>query len=156
MAKKLALVWSVGLLLAWSAWGQDTGRIAGTVTDPSGAVISGAKISVTNAGTGANRVTTTDKDGNYQVLDLPIGTYRITAEKTGFAKLVTGDQQLLIGQTLRTDLSMTVGSTSETVSVEANAAGVETVNATLGQSVTSRPLVNMPLNGRNVLDLALL
>jgi hypothetical protein len=156
MAKTLALVWSVGLLLAWSAWGQDTGRIAGTVTDPSSAVISGAKITVTNAGTGASRVTTSDKDGNYQVLDLPIGTYRITAEKTGFAKLVTGDQQLRIGQTLRTDLSMTVGSTSETVSVEANAAGVETVNATLGQSVTSRPLVNMPLNGRNVLDLALL
>jgi hypothetical protein len=152
---------SVALLIAFlfavSLSGQDaTGRITGTVLDPSGAVIIGAKITVTNAGTGAVRQTTSDKEGNYQVLDLPIGTYRLSAEKSGFAKLITGDQKLLIGQTLRADLPMSVGSATETVSVVASTGGVETVNATLGQSVTSRTLINMPLNGRNVLDLALL
>ncbi len=155
MRKSLALL--IAFLFAWSLSGQNaTGRITGTVTDPSGGVIGSARITVTNADTGASRETTSDKDGNYQVLDLPIGTYRLSAEKAGFAKLITGDQKLLIGQTLRTDLPMSVGSATETVSVEATGGGVETVNATLGQSVTSRPLVNMPLNGRNVLDLALL
>jgi outer membrane receptor protein involved in Fe transport len=144
-------------LLALSALGQDaTGRIVGTVIDPSGAVISGVRITVTNTGTAVSRETTSDSQGAYQVLDLPIGMYRIAAEKSGFAKLVISDQKLLIGQTLRMDLSMTVGSTTETVQVQEVASAIETVSATLGQSVTSRTLVNMPLNGRNVLDLALL
>jgi hypothetical protein len=138
-------------------FGQDaTGRIVGTVFDPTGAVIPGVKITVTNVGTGINRQAVADNEGNYQVLDLPIGTYRVTAEQPGFNRLVTSDQKLLIGQTLRMDIPMTVGATAQTVSVESTVANVETVNATLGQSVTSRPLVNMPLNGRNVLDLALL
>ena len=141
----------------FALWGQDaTGRIAGTVLDASGAVITGVKISVTNTGTGISRETTSDNEGKYQVLDLPIGNYRITADKPGFARLVTSDQKLLIGQTLRMDISMQVGTTTETVRVEEIASQVETVSATLGQSVTSRTLVNMPLNGRNVLDLALL
>jgi hypothetical protein len=157
MRKAFTCFFLIAFLFAWGVSGQNaTGRISGTVTDATGAVIGGAKITVTNTGTGASRDTSSDNVGNYQVLDLPIGKYRITAEKAGFAKMITGEQQLLIGQTLRTDLTMSVGATTETVEVEATASSVETVNATLGQSVTSRPLVNMPLNGRNVLDLALL
>jgi hypothetical protein len=137
--------------------GQDAaGRIAGTVVDPSGAVIASVRITVTNTGTGVGRETVSNTEGNYQIPDLPIGIYRVTAEKSGFAKLVTSDQKLLIGQTLRIDLPMEVGTTTETVRVEEVASAVETASATLGQSVTSRTLVNMPLNGRNVLDLALL
>ena len=152
-----ALVFLIAILFACSLYGQNaTGRIIGTVLDPTGAVVGGAKITVANTGTGASRETTSDKEGNYQVLDLVIGTYRVSAEKAGFAKLITGEQQLLIGQTLRIDLSMSVGSTSETVDVDATVSSVETVDSALGHSVTSRPLVNMPLNGRNVLDLALL
>jgi hypothetical protein len=157
MHKAFTCIFVMAFLFAWGVSGQNaTGRISGTVMDPTGAVISGAKITVTNTGTGASRETTSDNEGNYQVLDLLIGTYRVTCEKAGFAKMITGEQKLLIGQTLRTDMTMSVGATTETVEVEATAASVETVNATLGQSVTSRPLVNMPLNGRNVLDLALL
>jgi hypothetical protein len=147
----------VFLLFAASLTGQDaTGRVVGTVVDPSGAVIAGVRIVVTNINTGVNRETSTDSEGNYQILDLPIGVYRVTAEKPGFSKVITGDQKLLIGQTLRTDISMKVGATTTTVEVQEVASSVETVGATLGQSVTSRPLINMPLNGRNVLDLALL
>jgi hypothetical protein len=144
-------------LVALSVLGQDaTGRIAGTVVDQSGAVIAGVTITVTNVGTGISRGIVSDNEGNYLVVDLPIGNYRVTAEKAGFTKLLTGDQKLLIGQTLRVDLSMAVGATTEVVQVQEVASTVETVSSTLGQSVTSRTLVNMPLNGRNVLDLALL
>jgi hypothetical protein len=144
-------------LFALAAFGQDaTGRILGTVTDPTGAVVPGAKVTITNVDTGSNRETRSDRDGNYQVVDLPIGSYHVSAEATGFSKAVTADYKLQINQNLRIDLALKVGATTEVVRVEGEAAGVETVNATLGQSVTSRPLVNMPLNGRNVLDLALL
>src|ERR1700676_3989777 len=126
-----ALVFLIAILFAGSLYGQNaTGRIIGTVLDPTGAVVGGAKITVTNTRTGASRETTSDKEGNYQVLDLVIGIYRVSAEKAGFAKLVTGEQQLLIGQTLRIDLSMSVGSTSETVDVDATVSSVETVDST--------------------------
>src|SRR5579872_2846204 len=116
----------------FALWGQDaTGRIAGTVLDASGAVITGVKITVTNTGTGVSRDTTSDNEGKYQVLDLPIGNYRITADKPGFARLITSDQKLLIGQTLRMDIAMQVGTTTETVRVEELASQVETVSATL-------------------------
>ena len=154
----LAVV-SAGLLLtlARPISAQDaTGRVAGTVMDPAGAVVAGAKITVTNIDTRLGRESFSTADGSYQILQLPIGSYRVTAEKPGFAKLVTDNNQLNINQTLHIDLQLTVGSVNETVQVEATASGVETVNATLGGSVTSRPIVNLPLNGRNVLDLVAL
>jgi hypothetical protein len=124
---RLALVPVLALSgIVLSVLGQDAaGRIAGTVVDPSGAVIVGVKITVTNTGTGVSRETISSNEGNYQVVDLPIGMYRITAEKPGFTRLVTSDQKLLIGQTLRMDLSMTVGSTTETVQVQEVASAVE-------------------------------
>jgi len=133
-----------------------TGRIVGNVTDPSGAYISGATVTVTNEGTKISQVTHTDKDGFYQVLSLPIGTYSTAVEITGFRKKVFEHQSLQINQSLRLDAKMEVGQQSESIEVTDQAPNVETVSATLGQSVTSRPLVNLPLNGRNVLDLALL
>ena len=147
------------LLLGWSArgWAQDaTGKIVGTVYDPQGAVIPGAQITVTNTATRVSATTTTDKDGYFQVLSLPIGEYRVTAENTGFKKTVTQAKKLLINETLRFEITLPIGTSSETVTVEATVAGVETENPTLGQSITSRTLVDMPLNGRDVLDLALL
>src|SRR5215472_8241697 len=131
------------------------GRIVGVVTDPQGAVIPGAKLSVTNVSTNDRRQTVSTQDGTYQVLDIPIGTYRVTAEHEGFTKAVTDPQQLTINQTLRVDISMFIGKTTETVVVEAQSLNVETVNSTIGQSVTGRPVHELPLNGRNALDLAL-
>ena len=145
------------LLFTSAALGQEpTGTILGTVTDPSGAVIPGVKVSVVNVATDITESTTTDKNGAYQVINLPIGSYRIQAEQRGFAKLVTDSQKLLINQNLRVDLHLQVGTANDTVTVEAHATEVETVSATLGQSITSRPIVDMPLNGRNVLQLATL
>jgi hypothetical protein len=133
-----------------------TGRIFGTVYDQQGAVIPDAQITVTNSATKDARVVTTNKDGYFQTLALPIGTYKVTAEHEGFRTVVSAEQKLLINQALRLDFKMTVGAANQTVDVGAEAAPVETVNPTLGQSITGRALTNMPLNGRDMLDLALL
>src|SRR4051812_43156518 len=131
------------------------GRVVGTVADPQGAVISGAKITVTNTDTGVKSTTVSDGTGAYQVLRLPIGTYQVTAEQPGFRRSVTSPEKLEINAALRFDIRMEVGSVTEVVEVQAEAVGVETVNPTLGQSVTTAAIGNLPLNGRNVLDLAL-
>jgi Carboxypeptidase regulatory-like domain/TonB-dependent Receptor Plug Domain len=133
-----------------------TARITGTVSDSTGAVIPGAQITVTNTATQVNRETTSDHEGFYQVLALPIGTYQVTAGRQGFRTVISREYTLLINQALRVDVKMEIGAASEKVDVGAEAAPVDTVNATLGQSVTGRTLTNMPLNGRDALDLALL
>jgi outer membrane receptor protein involved in Fe transport len=135
---------------------EATGRIIGVVTDPSGSVIPRAKVTVTNVATGESRDATVNDDGSYQVLSLPPGTYKVTAEAQGFRKSVTGEQILDIDRALKVDVKMEVGSTTETVQVEATASGVETVTAMLGQVVTGNQIHNAPLNGRNVMDLATL
>ncbi|HXM47369.1 MAG TPA: TonB-dependent receptor [Pyrinomonadaceae bacterium] len=135
---------------------ESSGKVIGNVTDPKGSVIPEAKVTVTNVGTQVSREATTNSDGNFEVLLLPIGSYRVTAERPGFKKTVSEVEKLQINQSLRFDIKMEVGSQSETVTVTSQASGVETVSPTLGQSVTSRPIVNLPLNGRNVLQLALL
>ncbi len=135
---------------------EAAGRIFGSVYDQQGAVIPGVKITVTNTATQVQRLSTTDHEGSFQVLELPIGNYTVRAEHEGFRSVISPEQKLLINQALRVDIKMEVGATTQTVEVGAEAAAVETVNSTLGQSVTGRVLTNMPLNGRDMLDLALL
>jgi len=145
------------LLWAGCAWSQSaTASIIGRVTDPQGAAIPETKITVTNVATQVVSNTLTDSEGDYRVLSLPIGTYTVAAEREGFGKLVTEPRTLQINQQERMDLHLSVGARAETLEVSGVGSDVETVNPTLGQSVTSRPIVNMPLNGRNVLNLALL
>src|ERR1700733_5276182 len=133
-----------------------TGRIFGTVYDQQGAVIPEAQISVVNTATQETRFAATNKDGSFQLLALPIGNYKVTAEHTGFRTVISTEQKLLINQALRIDFKMEVGMETRTIEVGAEAAPVETVNPTLGQSISGRVLTNMPLNGRDMLDLALL
>jgi hypothetical protein len=156
-------LWKIALFsLAWlivpivSPAQEATGRIFGTAYDPQGAVIPGVQITVTNTATLVERTTTTDREGSFQVLELPIGNYKVKAERDGFRSVNSAEQKLLINQALRIDFKMQVGATNEVIDVGAEAAPVETVNSTLGQSVTGRVLTNMPLNGRDMLDLALL
>ncbi len=151
-----ATVLCMALLWADANAQQTTAKIVGTVTDQQGAVVPGVKITVTNTATNVTTETTTDKGGFYQALNLPIGTYKIVARHEGFRALEVTTAPLEINQSLRADLKLEVGAPTEQVLVESKASGVETINPTLGQSVTSRPIVNLPLNGRNVLSLALL
>jgi outer membrane receptor protein involved in Fe transport len=133
-----------------------TGRIIGNVTDPSGAPILSAKVTVVNQARQTSQETSTDKDGYYQVLSLPIGTYRITVEHVGFRKEVFDHQALQINQSLRLDAKLALGQVSEIIEVKEQAANVETQSETIGVSVTGETIQRAPLNGRNVLDLALL
>ena len=132
-----------------------TGRIIGVVIDVQGAAIAGAKVTVTNSATGSFWETLSVADGSYQVLDLPIGSYAVTAEHDGFNKAVIAALPLEINQSLRIDVHMKVGSMAEVVKVEATAVEVETINPTIGGTVTGATVQNLPLNGRNTLDLAL-
>ena len=159
-SKKSSLAFSLcllALLLSPVSRAQEaTGRIYGTVADSQSAVIPGVQITVTNVATQVSRKVTTGQDGGYQILSLPIGTYRLTAEHLGFRTAVVDQQKLQINQALRVDIKLEVGATTQTIDVGGESAPVETVVATLGQSVTGRTLTDMPLNGRDVLDLALL
>jgi len=118
-------------------------------------VVPGVKITVTNTATNVATGTTSDKSGFYQALNLPIGTYKIVAATRVFAvgsdHRSAGDQPVVSG---RPEAGSGRGQRTGVGGIAG--CGVETVNPTLGESVTSRPIVNMPLNGRNVLDLALL
>ena len=132
-----------------------TGRIIGTVSDQQGASLAGAHITVTNSGTNIHWTTTTNADGAYQVLDLPIGNYLVSVELAGFAKATTTPRELTINQSLRIDVPMRVGGAHEVIEVTSDQVQVETVNPTVGGTVTGAPIQDLPLNGRNVQDLAL-
>ena len=149
-------VLAAAVLFAAAAWAQNsTGRIIGNVTDEQGAAIVAAKVTVTNTATNTRWETVSGSDGGYQVLDLPIGTYVVSSEQQGFTKIVTSQQQLEINQSLRVDIRMKIGSVGETVEVAAEALQVETINPTIGGTVTGPPIQDLPLNGRDTLDLAL-
>ena len=131
------------------------GRIIGTVTDPQGAALAGAHVTVTNSGTNIRWSTTTNTEGAYQVLDLPIGTYSVSVELVGFAKATTTPAELAINQSLRIDVPMQVGAVHEVIEVKSESAQVETVNPTVGGTVSGAPIQDLPLNGRDALNLAL-
>jgi hypothetical protein len=153
----LALAFFISLVAAVPALAQNTGgRVVGVVSDEQGGLVPGAKVSVTNTGTQVGYVATTGKDGYFELLDLPIGNYRVTVEHQGFTTTVTQEKKLEINQSLRFEITIKVGTQAQTVTVEANVAGVETVSPTIGQTVSGSQVSNTPLNGRNVLDLALL
>jgi hypothetical protein len=133
-----------------------SGRILGQITDPTGAVVPGVKVTATNMATGVKFDTISNEFGDYQILALPIGEYKVSAEMPGFQTTVTKPQPLELNQALKIDLKLEVGQAMQVVEVEATSPVVDTVTATLGTSVIGSQIANMPLNGRNVLDLALL
>ncbi|MFZ0639545.1 MAG: TonB-dependent receptor [Candidatus Acidiferrales bacterium] len=135
---------------------EATGKIVGTIFDQQGAVIPGARVTVTNVATGVASEGLADKAGYFEVPNLPIGTYEVTVEQQGFEKATTQTKELQINQTLRFNITMKVGAATESVTVEAQVSGVETENPTVGGTVIGPEIQEAPLNGRNVLDLALL
>jgi outer membrane receptor protein involved in Fe transport len=134
---------------------NSTGRVIGTITDPQGAALVGARVIVINKGTNVRWNSATDGNGAYQVLDLPIGMYSVAVELAGFNKTVTEPQELTINQSLRIDVHLKVGAVQELVEVRSESAQVETLDPTVGGTVAGAPIQDLPLNGRNVLDLAL-
>lgn len=153
-ALALALVLLTLVLSAIRGWAQTAaGRVIGTVTDPQGALIVGARVSATDVDTGVETSTATNKDGYFEVLNLPIGTYSVTVVHPGFHPATSEARKLEINESLRFSVTLTIGTTSQAVNVNAEASGVETINPTIGDSVTGKAVQDLPLNGRNVLDL---
>ena len=129
------------------------GEITGSVTDSSGAVISGATITLIHPNTNTQRVTKTNNAGVYDIPALLPGTYNVKIEMQGFSTEVRNDVDLQVGQIARIDAVLQVGNVSEVVDVRGGAPVIETENATLGTVIENRRIIELPLNGRNYLQL---
>ncbi|MBI1790168.1 MAG: carboxypeptidase regulatory-like domain-containing protein [Acidobacteria bacterium] len=133
-----------------------TAQITGTVRDSTGAVMTQVKVTVTSQLTGLTRSATTNDTGTYSFPLLPVGLYSVTAEQQGFSQAKRSDIRLNVDQVLRVDLEMAVGATTETVSVQAATVAIDSETATVGHVVTQRQVMELPLNGRNFLQLLFL
>ena len=136
-----------------SASAAATGTIVGTVTDASGAPIPGVDVTLTQEGTQAIRKATTDQAGGFQFPLLPVGPYTLRAEKAGFQAFVQNGLVLQVDQNLTIPVALSVGAVNQEVTVTGNAAGVDLVKATLSEVVDARRIVDLPLNGRDPLQL---
>jgi hypothetical protein len=140
---------------AGRAFGQggDVGSIVGTVTDASGAAVANTKVQVTNTATNISKQITTNDSGNYTVPYLRPGTYRVTVEAAGFDKSVVDNVSLVVAQERRVDVVMKVGAVTTQVEVSAGALALDTESAAVAQVVSRTQVQELPLNGRNFLNL---
>jgi len=145
------------LILAPAVLAQETsGIIQGTVSDPAGALVVGASVSVVNDSTAYTRNASTGTDGSYAFTELPPGHYHVTVVKQGFKTENQKDVELHVASTVVLNVKLTVGNAAETVTIEANPIAVETTTATLGQITEGEQVRELPLNGLNFIGLALL
>ncbi|HEV2419234.1 MAG TPA: carboxypeptidase-like regulatory domain-containing protein, partial [Terriglobia bacterium] len=137
--------------------GQDLGSISGTVTDPSGAAVPGAAITVKNSKTGTVvRTTATNQDGNYTVPALPASTYSLKAERSGFTSAIQSDVILSVHSSIRVDFQLKLGAVNQQVTVTAPAVHLQTETGTVSQSLSARHVEAIDTNGRNFEELAML
>jgi len=133
------------------------GEITGLVTDPSGAVVVGASVTLANVQTGVSRVTKSNESGYYDVPSLIPGNYDVTVSKSGFQTSIKSGVRLEVAQTARVDVQLTIGATTQQVTVKAGEAPLlQTQNASISGVVPQQGVVRLPLNGRNYLQLATL
>ena len=135
---------------------SSTAEISGFVSDETGAVVTSASVEVVKVDTGERRSYTTDQSGQYVVPQLVPGNYRVSVEAAGFRRLVRQGIVLQVGQQARIDLRLQVGAVSESVEVVAEAPLLETSDASLGQVIENRKVLDLPLNGRNIVALSAL
>ncbi|HEX6165023.1 MAG TPA: TonB-dependent receptor [Vicinamibacterales bacterium] len=155
--KRALLCLCVLALVAAPAWAQfETGNVVGTIKDSTGAVVPGAKITLTNTQTGVTSERTSDANGNYEFFTVRPGTYVITAEKDGFSIALVDNVIVTVGARQRVDLNMTVGQLTEKVEVSASAVLLQTDTSERSQVITGEQTRALPLNGREYSALALL
>jgi hypothetical protein len=150
---RVCLLVFLGLVATGAAWGQTNGSIRGTVNDPSGAVVPNATITVTLTGTATTRTVTTDANGGFDIPELPVGSYDVTTNASGFKKSITKDVVVTIGHVNFITVALQVGGGNDTVTVEANVAQVETTSTQLGAVMTDQSIRELPLNTRNAFQL---
>jgi carboxypeptidase family protein len=151
-----ALLLAVFAALGSTAWGQTNASLRGTVTDQSGGVVVGAKVTLINTGTGIARTLTTGTEGAYLFDLVQVGNYRVTVEKPGFATFVQEGITLELNQNGRLDVPLKVGHEAQTVEVTGNVAQVDTTSAVLGKVEDERAIRDLPLLDRDTLQLGLL
>ncbi len=153
--QNLVAVIVVMALLGPSVLAQvDTGSITGTVTDASGAVVSGAKVTLTNEGTGASLTTTTTSDGVYKFSPVRVGNYKLETTSQGFQTTTQSGVKVDIGSSVALNFALKPGSQTETIEVTGAAPVLQTQDASVGQVVDERSVNDLPLNGRNFTFLA--
>ncbi len=135
---------------------QIAGNIRGTVSDPSDAVVQNAGVTARQIETGLTRSATTDRSGNYLLLELPVGHYRLEVSASGFQKYLREGISLDVNETATVSVHLAVGSEQEQVQVEADADLIQPTVTSLGQVVHEREVLDLPLNGRNFTQLGLL
>src|SRR5467141_4356099 len=128
-------------------------RIQGTVTDPTGAAVAGLKLTATNVGTNISYESETKTDGGFVFLNLPVGTYKVVASASGFRTFTATGITLVLDQVYVLNIKMELGQVSEQVMVEANNVQVETANTQLGTVISGDTIRDMPLIGRNWVNL---
>ena len=157
MLKKGIIFAFVMLLVSSVAWAQVTrGRLSGTVSDETGALIPGVEVTVNNLDTGGTRTVLTGDEGRYVATDLALGNYEVEATLAGFQTAVRSGILLTLGREIVVDLTLRVGEITERVTVTGEAPLVETTQSTLSDLVDDRTIRELPLNGRSFTELALL
>src|SRR5215472_3088888 len=134
----------------------ETAEVLGTVRDNSGSVVPKAKVTLLQQDTGIESKTTTDENGNYDFFNVKVGLYTVTVEATGFTKFSTTDVMVNVNARQRVDIALQVGAITETVEVTGAAAVLETDSSEHSQVINTQQVVELPLNGRDYSDLALL
>jgi hypothetical protein len=145
------------LCLGSAVWADPSATILGRVTDPSGASVADASVTVRNEATGIERTTVSTSSGDFEVAQLPItGRYTLTVSSQGFEKHEISGIQLQVDQNARFDVALTIGSVSQTVTAQAESPVVNTDSGSIGQVIENRAILELPLNGRNFAQLATL
>jgi Carboxypeptidase regulatory-like domain/TonB-dependent Receptor Plug Domain len=134
----------------------ETSEVLGTIRDAQGRAIPNATVTLKNQGTGIETKTATDESGNYTFARAQVGRYTVTAEAAGFSKAVASDVNVDVEARQRVDLALQVGQVTEAIEVTGAAAALETDSSQHGQVINTQQIVELPLNGRNYSDLALL
>jgi len=150
---KLALVLTVANALLAQL---PTGTILGIIQDPTGAAVPGAEVTITNTETGLKRTFAAGSDGAYRFPALPVGTYRLEVRHEGFKTATRTNLVLNVSQEAVVNLALELGQSQQTVEVTAQAADINTTNATVGALVNDKSVEDLPLNGRNLVNLTLL
>jgi len=150
LALVLLLVACLGGALPLWAQSASSGTVAGSVVDQSNAVVAGATVTLTDTSTNNARPTTTNATGRYFFADVAPGIYTITVSKAGFATTKTGNQEVKVGDSLTVNLSLQVGGANVVVEVSAVGNELQTMNATVGNTITSVAIDNLPSLGRDI------